>query len=188
MVSNKHRSHKMSQAVDSWSKEMFAAAVCRLLRDSRRWQKLTQAQVAARTGGLISKAALANYETGHRSVRVELLWVRSKALGENIGNLVASAKRGIGHRQDADGASSITVDIEEIRENGDIRLASVRRWIELQSTRQPSTGVMTLDPGAIAALSSLMGVTAAECRTILMTVAGRFDHSGRPAEFDRNGV
>jgi transcriptional regulator with XRE-family HTH domain len=178
----------MSQAVDLWSKEMFAAAICRLLRDSRRRQKLTQAQVAARTGGLISKAALANYETGHRSLRVDVLWVISKALGENIGNLVASAERGIGHRQDADGASSITVDIEEIRENGDIRLASVRRWIELQSTRQPSTGVMTLDPGAIAALSSLMGVSPAECRTILMTVAGRFDHSGRPAEFDRNGV
>src|SRR4051795_11114675 len=133
-----HRRSEMSQAVDSWSKEMFAAAICRLLRDSRRRQKLTQAQVAARTGGLISKAALANYETGHPSLRVDVLWVIAKALGENIGNLVANAERGIGHRQDADGASSITVDIEEIRDNGDIRLASVRRWIELQGARQPS--------------------------------------------------
>ncbi|MET3804415.1 transcriptional regulator with XRE-family HTH domain [Nakamurella sp. UYEF19] len=169
----------MSQAVDSWSKEMFAAAVCRLLRDSRRAQKLTQAQVAARTGGLISKAALANYETGHRSLRVDVLWVIAKALGENIGNLVANAERGIGHRQDADGGSPITIDIEEMRENGDERLSSVRRWIELQQTaRQSSGGVMTLDTGAIAALSSLMGVTPPECRTILMTVAGRFDTNG----------
>ena len=175
----------MSQAVDSWSKEMFAAAVCRLLRDSRRRQKLTQAQVAARTGGLISKAALANYETGHRSLRVDVLWVIAKALGENIGNLVASAERGIGHRQDADGSSPITIDIEEIRENGDSRLASVRRWIELQQGARPSsTGVMTLDPGAIAALSSLMGVTSAECRAILMTVAGRFD----PATQESNSL
>jgi transcriptional regulator with XRE-family HTH domain len=168
----------MSQAVDSCSKEMFAAAVCRLLRDSRRRQKLTQAQVAARTGGLISKAALANYETGHRSLRVDVLWVIAKALGENIGNLVASAERGIGHRQDADGSSPITIDIEEIRENGDIRLGPVRRWIELQQgLHQPSGGVMTLDPGAILALSSLMGVSATECRAVLMTVAGRFDQT-----------
>ena len=173
----------MSQAVDSWSKEMFAAAICRLLRDSRRRQKLTQAQVAARTGGLISKAALANYETGHRSLRVDVLWVIAKALGENIGNLVASAERGIGHRQDADGESAITVNIDEILGNSDARLASVRRWIELQGARQSSTGVMTLDPGAINALSSLMGVTAEECRTILTTVAGR-PHSGRAAVLD----
>jgi transcriptional regulator with XRE-family HTH domain len=173
----------MSQAVDSWSKEMFAAAICRLLRDSRRRQKLTQAQVAARTGGLISKAALANYETGHRSLRVDVLWVIAKALGENIGNLVASAERGIGHRQDADGASSITVNIDEILGNGDVRLSSVRRWIELQGARQSATGVMTLDPGAINALSSLMGVTAEECRTILTTVAGR-PHSNQLAELD----
>ncbi len=164
----------MSQAVDLWSKEMFAAAVCRLLRDSRRRQKLTQAQVAARTGGLISKAALANYETGHRSLRVDVLWVVARALGENIGNLMASAERGIGHRQDADGASPITIDIDEIRENGDHRLAAVRRWLELQqAARQSSTGLITLDPGAVAALSSLMQVTPAECRNILAAVAGR---------------
>lgn len=168
----------MSQAVDLWSKEMFAAAVCRFLRDSRRRQKLTQAQVAARTGGLISKAALANYETGHRSLRIDVLWVIAKALGENIGNLVASAERGIGHRQDAEGSSPITIDIKEIRENGDARLGSVRRWIELQhGLRQPSGGVMTLDPGAIAALSSLMSVSPIECRAILMTVAGAYGQS-----------
>ena len=169
----------MSQAVDPWSKEMFAAAVCRSLRDSRRRQKLTQAQVAARTGGLISKAALANYETGHRSLRVDVLWVVAKALGENIGSLVANAERGIGHRQDADGSSPITIDINEVRENGDQRLGSVRRWLDLQqAARQSPSGLMTLDPGAISALSSLMGVTPAECRAILTTVAGHYDDNG----------
>ena len=176
----------MSQAVDSWSKEMFAAAVCRLLRDSRRRQHLTQAQVAARTEGLISKAALANYETGHRSLRVDVLWVIAKALGENIGSLVASAERGIGHRQDADGSRPITIDIAEIRGNEDNRLGPVRRWVELQQAhRQSSTGVMTLDSGAISALSSLMGVSANECRAILMTVAGR-QSSGHAQELDNS--
>jgi len=173
----------MSQAVDLWSKEMFAAAVCRLLRDSRRRQKLTQAEVASRTGGLISKAALANYETGHRSLRVDVLWVLAKALGENVGNLLSSAERGIGHRQDADGSNPITIDIEEVRENGDVRLGSVRRWIELQHDLRPAAvGVMTLDSGAISALSALMGVSGAECRAILMTVAGRFDNGGQAPE------
>src|ERR1700712_4143824 len=102
----------MSQAVDSWSKEMFAAAICRLLRDSRRRQKLTQAQVAARTGGLISKAALANYETGHRSLRVDVLWVIAQALGENISSLVSSAERGLANRQDGNGGGGIPVSID----------------------------------------------------------------------------
>lgn len=174
----------MSQAVDSWSKEMFAAAVCRLLRDSRRRQKLTQSQVASRTGGLISKAALANYETGHRSLRVDVLWVLAKALGENIGSLVADAERVIGHRQDAEGSSPVTIDIQELRESDDVRLGSVRRWIELQHQAQPSaSGVMTLDSGAIAALSALMGVSPDECRAIL-TTAGSLDspRRGEPAQ------
>src|ERR1700712_2102977 len=132
MVSNKHRSHKMSQAVDSWSKEMFAAAVCRLLRDSRRWQKLTQAQVAARTGGLISKAALANYETGHRSLRVDVLWVIAQALGENMSTLVAAAERGLSHRPASGGGTPVTIDLARLQNSGDERLSSVRRWVQLQ--------------------------------------------------------
>src|SRR4051795_2673678 len=103
-----HRRSEMSQAVDSWSKEMFAAAICRLLRDSRRRQKLTQAQVAARTGGLISKAALANYETGHRSLRVDVLWVIAGALGEDLGTLLGAAEQGVALRPSAGTSGSIT--------------------------------------------------------------------------------
>jgi len=168
----------MSEAVDLWSKEMFAAAICRLLRESRRRQKLTQSQVAGRTGGLISKAALANYETGHRSLRVDVLWVIVKALGEDISVLVANAERGIGHRQEAAGSSPITIDIQVVRENSDVRLGPVRRWIGLQQgLRQSASGVMTLDPGAIEALSALMGVSALECREILMTVVSRLENA-----------
>src|SRR5664279_1732444 len=74
---------------------MFAAAVCRVLRESRRRQKLTQAEVAQRTGGLVSKAALANYETGHRSLRVDVLWVIAGALGEDLGTLLTAAERSV---------------------------------------------------------------------------------------------
>ena len=78
----------MSQAYDARSQQAFAAAVCRVMRESRRRQKLTQAEVAQRTGGLVSKAALANYETGHRSLRVDVLWVIAGALGEDLGALL----------------------------------------------------------------------------------------------------
>lgn len=166
----------MTQAVDSWSKEMFATAVCKLLRDSRRRQRLTQAQVAARTGGLISKAALANYETGHRSLRVDVLWVIAQALGENMSTLVAAAERGLSHRQDSNGGTPVTIDLTRLHDSQDGRLASVRRWVALQSGPagvHPSPGVIILDQGAIAALSSLMGVPAAQCREILARVAGQ---------------
>lgn len=168
----------MTQAVDSWSKEMFASAVCKLLRDSRRRQKLTQAQVAARTGGLISKAALANYETGHRSLRVDVLWVIAQALGENMSTLVASAERGLSHRQDSAGGTPVTIDLARLQNSADERLSSVRRWVQLQDGSagvNSGPGLIVLDQGAIAALSSLMGVLPAECRLILAPVTGRLE-------------
>ena len=88
----------MSQAYDARSQQAFAAAVCRVMRESRRRQKLTQAEVAQRTGGLVSKAALANYETGHRSLRVDVLWVIAGALGEDLGTLLCAAERGVALR------------------------------------------------------------------------------------------
>ncbi len=179
----------MSHAVDSWSKDMFASAVCRSLRDSRRRQKLTQAQVAARTGGLISKAALANYETGHRSLRVDVLWVITRALGENLGALLTNAERGIGHRADAsDGNTAITINIDRVRLSADPRLTAVQRWIELQHGGRPSSApdVMTLDPGAVVALSSLMSVSPSECRNILLEVAGHFEPVEQPRSLARS--
>ena len=88
----------MSQAYDSRSQQAFAAAVCRVMRESRRRQKLTQAEVAQRTDGLVSKAALANYETGHRSLRVDVLWVIAGALGEDLGALLSAAERNVATR------------------------------------------------------------------------------------------
>ena len=81
----------VAQAPDSRSQNAFAGALCRAIRDSRRRQHLTQAEVAARTNGLLSKAALANYETGHRGLRVEVLWVIARALGEDIKTLLDNA-------------------------------------------------------------------------------------------------
>lgn len=157
----------MSQAYDVRTQELFAAAVCRALRESRRRQKLTQADVAQRTGGLVSKAALANYETGHRSLRIDVLWVITRALGEDLGGLLNMAERGIGRFPSAVGTGSITVDVDEVMEGQDPRLAPVRRWFELR-TSGGSTSAMTLDDGAILALAALMNVTPAECRDILV--------------------
>ena len=169
----------MSQAYDSRSQQAFAAAVCRVMRESRRRQKLTQAEVAQRTGGLVSKAALANYETGHRSLRVDVLWVIAGALGEDLGALLGAAERGVALRPAPGASGSITV---EVMATADPRLGPVKRWFELRT--HGGSAAMTLDDGAIAALASLMNVSALECRRILISTIRGARHAA-PAPLAR---
>jgi len=172
----------VSQAYDARSQQAFAAAVCRVMRESRRRQKLTQAEVAQRTGGLVSKAALANYETGHRSLRVDVLWVIAGALGEDLGALLTAAERGVALRPVPGASGSITVDVAEVMATADPRLAPVKRWFELRT--HGGSAAMTLDDGAIAALASLMNVSALECRRILISTIRGARHAA-PAPLAR---
>jgi hypothetical protein len=129
---------------------------------------------------LVSKAALANYETGHRSLRVDVLWVIAGALGEDLGSLLSAAERGVALRPAAGATGSITVDISEVMATADPRLGPVKRWFELRTTGAPSA---TLDDGAIAALAALMNVSPIECRRILIsTINGVRQH---PAPLSR---
>lgn len=162
----------MAQGSGQRAQAAFAGVIAGLLRESRRRQGLTQAEVAARTGGLVSKAALANYETGHRSLRVDVFWVIARALGEDPGALLIGAERSSGYGSAAD-AAPITVNVDAVQNGIDPRLAPVRRWfaLRLQSGggRLPVRTV-TLDHGALSALSALMGVSAGECRRLLQSV------------------
>lgn len=160
------------QPLDVEQQAGFAAALCSQLRESRRRQGLTQAQVAARTGGLVSKAALANYETGHRSLRVDVFWVLARALGEDCGKLIAGAERTIVPASALRGRSTISVRVADVLATSDTALAPVRRWF---SIRHPDGGVgltETLGEGALKALANLMGMTVAECRDRLIDLAG----------------
>lgn len=164
-----------STKVDAQMQAAFSDRVCRLLRESRKRQRLTQAEVAARTEGLVSKAALANYETGHRSLRIEIFWVLARALGEVPGELLGAAEEGLsaqlGHH-----APSVVIDPEIVRTSEDARLAPVRRWVELRQSVLPggvAPGPMVLDAAAIGALAALMGLPFAECVTILQLLAVR---------------
>jgi transcriptional regulator with XRE-family HTH domain len=160
--------------------DTFAVDVAQQLRQSRNRQHLTQAEVSLRTGGVISKAALANYETGHRSLRVEVFWALAKALGEDPGALYNAADRAVGHATgEADGP--VTVDVDAIMQSADPRLAPVRRWfaMRLQSTgARIAVRTIVLDGGAIAALAELMGVSDSECRRIVTTASGDAQHPG----------
>jgi transcriptional regulator with XRE-family HTH domain len=172
------------RGTDHQAQVAFAGVVASLLRESRRRQGLTQAELAARTGGLISKAALANYETGHRSLRVDVFWVLAKALGEDPGSVLAGAERGSGYGAEDD-AAPITVDIATMRENTDERLAPVRRWFALRlqgGSHHVPIRTVTLDHGAVSALSALMGVTPGECRRLLMRVASPVANESTDAE------
>lgn len=168
----------------SASQQAFSAALCRALRESRRRQRLTQAEVSTRTDGLISKAALAGYETGHRPLRVQDLLVLAGALGEQVQDLVAAAERGISLLP-AVTTRSLDLDAEAVNAAEDSRLIPVQRWLQLRTQRNPT---VTLDHQALSALSTLMNIRPAECRRLLepfvRTVptaipAGTPDQSGR---------
>lgn len=179
----RRQGNRVSQAYDARSQQAFAAAVCRVMRESRRRQKLTQAEVAQRTGGLVSKAALANYETGHRSLRVDVLWVIAGALGEDLGALLNAAERGVALRPAAGASGAITVDVAEVMATNDPRLGPVKRWFELRT--HGGSAAISLDDGAIAALASLMNVSALECRRILISTIRGVRHTPAPAPYSR---
>lgn len=158
-------------SADAEAQTAFSASVAALLRESRVRQGLTQAQVSARTGGLVSKAALANYETGHRSLRVDVFWLLVRALGEDAGAMLANAERRSGYGRSADTLTALTVDVAAVQASPDPRLAPVQRWfaVRLQpGPGRPAIRTVTLDDGALAALSALMGVSREECRTLLL--------------------
>jgi transcriptional regulator with XRE-family HTH domain len=162
-------------SADAEAQTAFSAGVAALLRESRIRQGLTQAQVSARTGGLVSKAALANYETGHRSVRVDVFWLLVRALGEDAGVMLAGAERRSGYGRSTEALTALTVDIAAVQASTDPRLIPVQRWfaVRLQpGPGRPSVRTVTLDDGALAALASLMAVSPGECRALLMAASG----------------
>ena len=87
--------------------------------------------------------------------------------GEDLGTLLGAAERGVALRPAAGASGSITVDVAEVMATDDPRLAPVKRWFELRT--HGGSAAMTLDDGAIAALASLMNVSAMECRRILIS-------------------
>ncbi len=155
--------------------QRFARVVTEKLRESRRRQKLTQADVAGRTRGLVSKAALANYETGHRSLRIDVLWVIARALGEDLGNLLAAVEHEVAGAITDDSPSSIGVRVDFLMRDTDHRLDPVRRWYELRkATSADGLGdIVNLDYDALRALAVLMQVSAGDLRLMLTeAVAG----------------
>jgi transcriptional regulator with XRE-family HTH domain len=148
----------------------FARVVTEKLRESRRRQKLTQADVAKRTSGLVSKAALANYETGHRSLRIDVLWVIARALGEDLGHLLSSVESEVAGTRTEESPSSIGVRLSYLNNSSDPRLEPVRRWWELRSASAADLAddsVVNLDSDALRALADLMQVSVSDVRGIL---------------------
>ena len=155
--------------------ERFAQVVTEKLRESRRRQKLTQADVAKRTKGLVSKAALANYETGHRSLRIDVLWVIARALGEDLGNLLAAVENEVAGKRIDESASAIGIRASYLNSSSDPRLEPVRRWYELRRSTGTDAGdesIVSFDADALRALADLMQVSVADVRGILTEQVG----------------
>ena len=92
------------RSIRSSSQQSFAAAVSRVIRESRRRQKLTQAELAHRTGGLVTKAALALMTTAQT-------YIRSASTAS---------------------AETVIVDVPDLLSRNDPQLAGARRWFEMR--------------------------------------------------------
>lgn len=156
--------------------DAFASSLTALLRQARKRQGLTQTELASRTGGMVSKPALANYETGHRSLRIETFWAIARALGENPGELINAAASASG-RSSIGEIAPIAVDVAAVQASDDPRLEKVRRWFALRAPQESMgrgsgkrANVIVLDEAAITALAALMSVTPHECRGMLLGV------------------
>lgn len=154
----------------------YGLAVGGLLRRSRRRQGLSQVQVAAMTGGAVSKSALANYESRYRSMRVDVFWLLAQALGEDAGALLSNAGAESAFISRARVSGLVTVDAQALRDSTDRRLAPVRRWFLLRfpsGPERPTVEQFTLDQAALVALAPLMGVDVTAARLILAELAMR---------------
>ncbi|MDQ2740653.1 MAG: helix-turn-helix domain-containing protein [Actinomycetota bacterium] len=149
--------------------EQFAEALSAELRDARRRRGLTQSALAARTGDLISQAAIANYETGHRSLRMAAFWVLAQALDVDSAELVAGAELAIGTRPRRD-TSFVPVRVADVLASTNPTLAPVQRWMSIRHASGVLSGglIERIDDDALAALANLMGMTVAECCDCLL--------------------
>ena len=166
----------MSSAVPASPPDAFVCAIRRQLRESRLRQKLTLAEVCRRTGGAVRPSSLASYESGRRSLRIDVVWVITQALGEDLAGLLRAAEQVARQPSGTTRDESLGVDIDRVLSSRDPRLAQVRRWFELQGTGPRQ--VVTLDTDAILALASLMGVPVNECRLVLYSTVHGVEQLG----------
>jgi transcriptional regulator with XRE-family HTH domain len=173
--------------VDSRQQQAFAAGLSRALRESRRRQKLTQAETASRTNGLISKTALAGYETGHRSIPVHSLPILASALGEDMSALVSAAERQIPRperlpvaddpqpapprtrriRSTSEGSTGpVTIWVIQVVASSDPRVHVLKSWVEMR-LRARKVDRVTLDADKITGLALLLEISTVEARRLL---------------------
>lgn len=150
----------------------FTTEIVAVLKESRVRQHLSQSDLAARTGGAVSRVALASYESGHRSPRMDVVWTLIRALDEDPGQVMRLAGRRSQARATGE-PDGVTIDLVAARCSADEHLIPVQRWSETRSRdgdgrSHPTT--VTLSHTAMLALADLMGVTVAECRRRLIPV------------------
>lgn len=170
--------NNVSSAVCASPPDVFVCAIRRQLRESRLRQKpkLTMAEVCRRTGGAVRPSSLASYESGRRSLRIDVVWAITRALGEDLAAVLRAAEQIARQPSGTTRAESLSIDIDRLLYSRDPRLAPVQRWFELQCTGPRQ--VITLDTGAILALASLMGVPLYECRLVLYSTVHGVEHLG----------
>lgn len=147
----------------------FAAATAKKLAAIRKSKRLTQAQVAARTNGAVSKASLANYETGHRSLRIDVVWIIICALGEDIGAIMQQVQREVlGYTPQTTSLAGVTLSVPAIVQDANPRLDSLRLWLRAHQSGNPSSTIQ-LDGEALRHLATIMRMSVDDALTLLRT-------------------
>lgn len=138
----------------------FSDALLGGVRKARNILGWTQADLAQRTHGVISTAALAGYESGHRRLRINVAWTLAAALGLDLSTLIGRAEHTA-----SEGGVWMQLTVWHLLHTTDHDLAPVRRW--LQAAHPEPVGLATktaLTNDAITALATLMRITNTECR------------------------
>lgn len=157
-----------TSTVDLTTEDMaaFAVAVYTVLKETRKQKKLTQIEVANRTGGLVSKAAYANYETGHRSLRVDVVWVLCLALEVSIESVMQkAAARVAGNRSGRASGSPLVVPGWFASHTGNGLVSRINAAISVTGgIPQRTDGARVLNADQAAALARLLGMSLAKLR------------------------
>lgn len=153
---------------------IFSAALVDEIRDARKGRGWTQAQLAERTGGSVSKASLTGYETGRRALRVSVAWVLARALDTDLSVLIGRPEHALGS-----GGPGVTLKVRQALDSTTSEMATVRTWLStIYSPDVDFSTRMQVTDDALRALAVLMGVSTCQCLQHLQPFIAARDKRG----------
>jgi hypothetical protein len=127
------------------------------------------------TGGVVSASAIASYEDGYRSIKIDVLDALCVALGRSVRAVVGEAERRVeAFRKSQEvtrfDGGAVVVRLSTLARCTRPELQPLQRWARA-SVSSSRTGEVLLGWGGVAALAEIAGVDPDECAEILLTLS-----------------